>query len=241
MTRRKDEQEVLHDLRTVGWLDDVVGTETLDGAIAAGDLTFDVQTGEGSTFTAADEIRIGAQGNTGEVAVVDSVASDTITTVMPIALAHDDNAPVHILSLVDVGHTSDEGLSIETTQEETELAAGTQRATFLFIPGRVGEAFVMSLLGYNPENLAMTLGVDEEDAGLVVAGVGVHLLQDDYGTWTTKPWKFEGFREDTTTVTMYLSNGKVLADQSYNWQTGEAAVLPCRIRSTGLRTIYIEP
>jgi hypothetical protein len=222
-------------------MDDVVGTDTLDGAIAAGDATFDVQSGEGTNFTIADEVRIGAQGNTCEVAIVLSISTDTITTEMPIALAHDDDAPVHILSLVDVGHTSDEGLSIETTQEETELAAGTQRATFLFIAGRVGEAFVMSLLGYNPENLAMTLGVDEEDAGLVVAAKGVHLLQDDYGTWTTKPWKFEGFREDLTPVTMYLSNGKVLADQSYNWQTGEASVLPCRIRSTGLRTIYMEP
>ena len=239
MTRLLNEQEVLHDLRTVGWLNDVASTETLDGAVAAEATTFDVQTGEGTSFAAGDLWRIGAQGGTSEVIEVESVSTDTITPVLPIAFAHADDVDVTELTLVDVGHTSDEGLSVETTQEETELAAGTQRATFLFIPGRVGEALVMSLLGYNPENLAMTLGVDEEDAAKVVAAAGVQLLQDDYGTWTTKPWKFEGFREDLSTVTMILSNGKVLADQSYNWQTGEASVLPCRIRSTGLRSIYI--
>ena len=90
-----------------------------------------------------------------------------------------------------------------------------------------------------PRAAAYSLELSQQDAAKVVAAKGVQLLQDDYGTWTTKPWKFEGFREDLSTVTMILSNGKVLADQSYNWQTGDSSVLPCRIRSTGLRSIYI--
>ncbi len=239
MTRLLNEQEVLHDLRTVGWLDDVASTETLSAATAVGDLTFDVQTGEGSGFTAGDLWRIGDQSSISEVIEVESVATDTITCVLPLMFVHSSGDSVTELSLVDVGHTTDEGVNGETTQEETELVAGTQRAALLYIAGRVGEVFTTTLLGYNPENLALTMGIDEDDTNKVVAAKGAQLLQDDYGTWTAKPWKFEGFREDASTVTQILSNAKVIPEQTVNWRTGEAASLPCRIRSLGLRSIYI--
>lgn len=239
MTRLNTEQEVLHDLRTVGWLDDVASTETLDAAVAAGDTTFDVQTGEGANFTAGDLWRVGAQGNGCEVVEVVSIATDTVTVLLPFAFAHLDDAAVTKLTLVDCGHTSDEGVSIETSVEETEMAVGTQRGVFLYMTGKVGQKSGFSFAGYNPENLALGLGIDETDADKVVAAVGVQINPADIGTLGSKPWKFEGFREDATTVTEILSNAKVIPDQSYSWRTGEASLLPCALRSTGLRSVYI--
>ncbi len=239
MTRTNDEQEVLHDLRTVGWLkDSATDTGTISGAVSAGDLLVNVQAGEGTTFAAGDLFRVGAQGNNCDVCEVESVSTDAITIVLPLANAHADAAPWAELILVDVGHTSDDGVTRETSQEETALRSGTTKATHLFITGAVDEAFTMSLLGYNPENLALTLGTDEEGAYTIAAKGGV-FRQDDYGTWTSKPWKFEGFRENLDTVTWLLYNAKVVPDQSVNWKTGEAVPLPCRLRSTGARSVLV--
>lgn len=236
MTRLNNEQEVLHDLRTVGWLDDSATVTDTTSSLSKGDTSVPITSGTG--IADGDLVRIADQGNQSEVMEVASGGgTTTLTPTLPIAFDHASGVSVTKLTLVDVGDTSDEGVTRETDQEENELIAGTQRPVFLVIPGRVTEAFTMSLLGYNAENLALTMGVDEQDTDRVVAAAGVQLVQDDYGTWLSKPWKFEGFLENADTVTWVVYNAKVIPTGSENWRTGEAAPLPTRIRSTGARCV----
>lgn len=245
MSRLLNEQEVLHDLRTVGFYLDTGGSETSNGATAAGDLLVNVQVGEGSGFAAGDVIRVGAKGNTMDIATILSIATDALTLKLPMAFAHVNASEVRKQTLTDLGHLTEDGVAPETTQDETSLRAGTQRGTLLFIPGAVEEQFTMGLLGFNPENMAAAYGLDEGGAGVVVTGPtplqGITINPNDFAGQVSKPWSFEGIREDLKTVTWYVGNAKVAAaNVTTQFTTGQGTSLPLIIRSTGMRSVLIE-
>ena len=170
-----------------------------------------------------------------------SVAVDVLTLKLPLVFDHLDTDPVTLLTFVDVGHVTEDGVAQETTQDETPLAAGTQRNTLKFIPGTLEETFNWTMLGFNPENLAQIYGIDETDVAKVVAAVGIQLNPNLFVDLGSKPWRAEGIRNDLTPVIWHWANAKVsVANVALQFTTGTATGLPLIARSTGHRSIYIE-
>lgn len=240
MTRLNTNVEVYHDLRTVGFYDDSATATTTSGTVSVGDKTIGFTSASG--FAVGDVVRVGAQGNTCDIMVIDSITTNDVTMTLGAAFAHASGVAVTKLDFVDMGATTDAGVSFETTQDETPLAAGTQIATYLFMPGSTEQQFTWSQLNFNAENLAQAFGEDESDSNYVYTSPeGVVLNQNAFASLGEKAWKFEGLREDGLTVTMHAYSAKVSATNvTIAMTTGSAAEIPFTIRSTGAVHIFYE-
>jgi hypothetical protein len=240
MTRLLTNQEVYHDLRTVGFYSDTGTPTTLANPAAAGDMTVDCTSVSG--FAANDVLRVGDNGNTADVGIIASISSNTVTFNQPLAFAHAAGASVTEQLFVDMGATTDAGVSFETTQDETPLAAGTQIATYLYLPGATEQQVTFNMLNFNAENLAQAFGIDETDSNYVTTSPeGIVLNQNVFASMGEKPWKFEGIREDAKTVTMHVYAAKVSATNvTIPMSTGTASEIPFALRSTGAVAIQYE-
>lgn len=81
---------------------DVTASGTLDGTISASDTTFDVGTGEGSSFSTGDWLVVGDKDNV-SVRQVASVATDTITVTTAFSNAHAAGQKVYARNKIDIG------------------------------------------------------------------------------------------------------------------------------------------
>jgi hypothetical protein len=239
MTRLNTNQEVYHDLRSVGFYNDDTATDTLNGAAAVGDVAITLNSVSG--FTAGDAIRVGANGNTADIAIIDTISGNDLNLKQPIAFVQANGAAVTELAFVDMGATSDAGVTWETSQDETPLVAGTQTGTYLYLPGAVETQFNFNLLGFNPENMAQAFGIDETGNMVTSSPEGVVLNPNAYAALGEKPWKFEGLREDGKTVIMHAYAAKIAAaNVSMNMTTGTAAEVAFSLRSTGAVSMKYE-
>jgi hypothetical protein len=242
MTRLLTNQEVYHDLRTVGFYNDAGGgSTTLAAGASFGDIT--ITLAAASTFANGDVIRVGALSNTVDIAIIASGGgTTTLTLKQPIAFAQANGSAVEELAFTDMGATTDAGVSFETTQDETPLAAGTQIATYLYLPGATEQQVTFAMLNFNAENLAQAFGIDETDSNYVTSSPeGIVLNQNVFASLGVKAWKFEGIREDAKTVIMHVYAAKVSATNvTIPMSTGTASEIPFALRSTGAVSIKYE-
>ncbi len=241
MTRLNTNQEVVHDLRTVGFYTDSATSTTLSSAESQGDDQIAVASASG--FSAGDTIRVAAQGNTCDVAVIDTVSGTNLNLKNKLAFDQANGAAVTLLTFTDIGATTDAGVAFETTHDETSLAAGTQKGTYLYLPGSVEQQITWSQLNYNPENLAQAFGQDEGSTGLFVmtSPESITLNPNDFASLGAKTWKFEGLREDGATLTVHVYDAKVSSvNNTITLNTGAAADIPYTLRSTGAMHMIIE-
>ncbi len=240
MARALSSQKVFHQLTGVFRLDDSgVNSLTVSPVQAKGTKTIDVTPAEGSMFTAGDEIRIGPNGNTAEVNVVESISTDELTLRLPLTRQVEIGEVITVLSAVDLGATDENGVNIETTMGETPIIAGTQKKTYLFINQNLEEQLTWALRDFDPENIAASLGLDELSSGIVDVN-GVSLPLDDVITQTNQPWKFEGLLEDATAVTAFVFSAKVAsANQSLQFAEGQATIISFTLRSNGNRSFLL--
>jgi hypothetical protein len=239
MTRLNTNQEVFHDLRTVGFYTDSTAT-TLTATEPVGETSIAVT--DGSGIANGDAVRINANGNTCDVGIVAS-GGGTNTQVLkqPIAFQQASGNTYTKLLFTDMGATSDAGVTWETSQDETPLVAGTQTGTYLYLPGAVETSFTFNLLGFNPENLAQAFGIDESGNMVTSSPEGIVLNPNAFTALGEKPWKFEGIREDGDTVIVHVYAGKIAAaNVSLVMTTGTAAEVAVTLRSTGAVSMKYE-
>jgi hypothetical protein len=241
MTRLNTNQEVVHDLRTCGFYSDSATTTTLSAAEVQGDEQIAVTSATG--FSAGDVVRVGGQGNTCDIVILDSVSGTNLNLKNKLAFDQANGAAVTLLTFTDIGATTDAGVTFETTQDETSLAAGTQKGTYLFLPGAVERQVTWAQLNFNPENLAQAFGQDEGSTGLYVktSPESITLNPNDFASLGAKTWKFEGLREDGATVTVHEYDAKVSSvNTTMTFNTGAALEIPFTLRSTGAAHAIIE-
>lgn len=240
MARTLSSQAVYHSLTGVFRLDDTATTGAVDANAAKGASSFDVGTGEGASFPADSIIRIGSNGSTAVIAVVKSVAIDTLTLMYPLSRAILATEVVTLLSKTDLGATDENGVNQESTQGQTAIVAGTQKKTYLYINQNLEEVFTWALRDFDQENILASLGID--DTSVVHLGTdGVVLPLDDVVSVSYQPWCFEGVLEGGTLVTGFLFSAKVTsANQTMQFVEGQATIIPFTLGSNGDRAFMFE-
>lgn len=235
MARTLSSQAVYHSLTGIFRLDDTVTTGAVDANVAKGLSTFDVGAGEGVDFPVDSIIRIGSNGSTAVIAVVKSVATDSLTLYFPLNRAIVATEVVTLLSKEDLGATDENGVNQETTQGQTSVIAGTQKKTYLFINQNLEEIFTWALRDFDQENILASLGFDDTDAELVGTD-GIVLPLDDVISVSYQPWCFEGILEGGVLVTGFLFSAKVAsANQTMQFVEGAATIIPFTVSSNGDR------
>ncbi len=236
MARALSSQKVFHQLTGIFLLNDDTENSLLTDAPAKGTKVLNVTATEGSMFTAGDECRIGPNGSTAEVNVIDSISTDALTFKLPFHRALVIGEVITKLAALDLGATDENGVNLETTQAENSIIAGTQRSTYLFIPQNVEEALTFALRDFEKENLLTSLGLDETDTTILDAN-GAVLIPNDFAGQSHKPWKMEGLLEDATAITAFMYAAKVgSANQTLQFVHGQAAIIPFSLRSIGARS-----
>jgi len=231
MSRANTNQEVVHDLRSVGFYIDSGTATTLTSAVAKGVAILPVTSETG--FVVDDVVRIGANGSGADIGVVKAVTTLTITLDHPLVNAQATAAAVTKLTFTDMGATNADGVRIEFTGDETPLPSGTQKATYLFLAGANETAINWALLNASPENLAQALGEDETSVSFVhTLPDAVTLDPNAFASLGFRAWLFEGIREDAKAVKAYVFAGKVAApNTSLQFTTGQAMEIAMALRS----------
>lgn len=238
MARRLSALDVYHKMTGIFFLKDTATTTTTNGTATKGTKVIDFTSA--ASFTVGDEIRIGDNGNNAEVCVIDIIAVNTVTMKLPFSRDIANGEDVTLLEAVDLGATDENGVNLNTDQDEVTVEAGTQQNTYLFIPGNLEEGMTWNLRDFNAENIASSVGLDETDTDIVDAN-GVVLIPNDFISETFKPWKFEGLLEGGEAVTGYVYSAKVSnATQALQFAYGVATVIPYNLRSNGNRAFLIE-
>lgn len=244
MTRTLNAQQVYHQMTGVFFHTDGSGTgTTITPASADGGLTVELTAAEGANFAVDEEVRLGPNGNTVEINEIASITADELTFKLPLSRAIPIGTAVNNLTATDLGAVDEGGVTIATTQGETALEAGTQRATYLFIPGNLEEAITFNLRDFAQENVAQSVGLDESSAIVVDPTLpgGAVLRVNNFGTLGIKSWKFEGLLEDATAVKAFIMAAKVGAvNQTLQFAFGVATTIPFALRSTGNRSFLFE-
>lgn len=242
MARQLSALDVYHRMTGIFRLDDTATTSAIEAATpsAKGDLTITLTVGGGASFTAGDEIRIGGQGTNSETGQIDSIAVDVLTLKAPLTRAVLVLEVVTLLVRVDLGAPDENGVNLETSQDEVEVEAGDRQNTYLFIAGNLDEALTLALRDFNVENIATVHGLDETDV-TIIAGKGIALPVNDFNSLGFRPWVFEGLLEGNEAVTGYVFAAKVVVNNvALQFAFGVATTLPLNMRSIGNRSFLIE-
>lgn len=239
MTRRLSNLDVLRRMTGVFWLSDSATTGTTDDTSAKGTRVVHLGTGEGSSFAAGDEVRIGDNGDQAEIAVVDSVASDDLTMKLPLSRAIASGETVTKLTPVDVGATDENGVQYTPNQNLEDIEAGTQLDIYLSEPGPLIREASFNLRDFNPENLAVVFGIDETDTDIVDA-TGITLNPDDFLSVGFLPWKAECLLKGGEAVTVYWVGEIASVNGNMQFAFGTATVLPVNQRLAGSQWFLIE-
>ena len=243
MTRLLSAQQVYHRMTGVFFFDDTAPVGTVATGGAKGTKTIVLTAGDVVAMSLADgdEIRIGPNGNTAEVNQVDGApAVETVNLKLPLSRTVAVAEVFTKLAAVDLGATDENGISFETTQDETALAAGTQRQTYLFIGGSIEQLLTMALRDFNQENLAKIFGIVETDTAIVDPN-GIVLNPEDFLVQSNIPWKWEGLLEGGEAVTGYNFSAKVATvNATLQFAFGTATILPLTLRPNGAASFLIE-
>jgi len=239
MTRRLSNLDVLRRMTGVFWLSDSATTGTTDATAAKGTKDVTVGTGEGANFTAGDEVRIGANGDNAELAVIESIATDVLTMKLPLSRAIASGETVTKLTPVDVGATDENGVQYTPNQNLDDIEAGTQLDIYLSEPGPLVRELNFNLRDFNPENLAVVFGIDETDTD-IVDPKGVTLNPDDFLSVGILPWKAECLLKGGEAVTVYWNGEIASVNGNMQFAFGTATVLPVTQRLAGSQWFLIE-
>lgn len=213
-------------------LDDSATSDSTASTAAKGAKTVDFASA--ASFTAGDRVRIGANGANAEVNEIESIATNTVTFVAPFSRAIASGETVTKLTAVELGETTETGVTPVWEQSEEDIIGGTRVAVYARIPGALNKRLRFSLRDLEKENLASMVGADESDTAIVDANAVV-LADADYLSLGFKPWLAEGVLLDGTAVEAFFMSAKVSsvnADMQLSTQ-GERGVTPFDMESNG--------
>ena len=240
MTRRLSSLDVLRRMTGVYWLSDTATTGTVDANAAKGTNDVTLGTGEGTSFTAGDEVRIGPNGDLSEICTIESIATDVLTMKRTLSRAIASGEDVTKLLAVNLGATDENGIQFTPSQSIEDIPAGTQLEVYLSEPGVLTREITFNLRDFNPENLAQAFGIDETDT-TIVDTKGITLNPDDFLTVGQVPWKFEGLLKGGEAVTAYFFAADVAAvNNNMQFVFGTATVIPITLRLAGSQSFLIE-
>lgn len=243
MTRLLSAQQVYHRMTGVFFFDDAAPTGLVATGGAKGTKTVTLTAGDVAAMSIVDgsEMRFGPNGNTAEVNIVDGPpAAEVLTLKLPLSRTIAVGEVATRLDPIDLGATDENGISFETTQDETALVAGTQRQTYLFIGGSIEQQLTMALRDFNQENLAKVFGIVESDTTIVDVN-GIVLNPDDFLVQSNIPWKWEGLLEGGEAVTGFNFSAKVSTiNATLQFAFGTATILPLTLRPNGAASFVIE-
>ena len=239
MTRRLSALDVFHRMTGIFFSADTATTTTTTNTAAKGTKVIDFTAITG--FAVGDVVRIGDAGsNTAEVAVIDIIAVLVVTMILPFSRAIAIGETVTLLSFQDLGATDENGVTLNISQDEVEVIAGTQQNVYLFIPGSLDVGMAFTLRDFTPEGLATAAGLDELDTAIVDAD-GVVLVPDDFASKVGVTWKFEGSLEGGEAVTGFVFSAKVVnVNQALQFAFGIATIIPVNLRSIGNFSFLIQ-
>lgn len=240
MARRLSSLDVLRKMTGVYWLKDDTGTGTTSATANKGTKDVDLGGGEGSNFTAGDEVRIGSNGPNAEICQVASIATDTLTMELPLSRNIASGEAVTELQAINLGATDEGGVNYTPTQPIEDIEAGTQLDVYLSVPGPLVRELSFNLRDFNPENLAIVFGIDESDSNIVDTK-GITLNPDDFLSVGYLPWKFEGLLQGGESVTGYMFAAQVAAvNGGMQFAFRTATILPVNLRVDGSQSFLIE-
>lgn len=200
-------------------------------------ITVSVITG----FTVGQVIALGSGENV-ELNVVQSAPSgNNIPLRFPTAFAHETLEPVLGQVLTDLGHLSDDGVSIAVSGDDNAIMSATRRQVLGYLQGHTEQTFECSLEGFNLENIATALGIAET----AITGAGTssspnRLVTDAAKFRTENDLCFEasGVRKDGTIVVAQFWGVELdQAALTTALKRGDAALIPIRGRVTSAMAI----
>ena len=236
--RTLSNSEVYHRMTGVFFFEDAAPT----GLVATGGAqftdTFTLTAGDvaAMSLTVGDFVRIGSNGNLAIIDKVETIVVEAITVHLPLHRAVAIGDVVTKLTKKDLGATDEAGVTLETTQDEIALEAGTQLNTYLFIPGTIAEQLTWNLRNFEIADLLQSVGIDEASANFSNAD-GAVIDPNQFVSLGNKGWMTEGLLEDNTPVTSVIMSAKVsAANQTLQQAFGVGTIIPYSIRSTGVRS-----
>lgn len=197
-SRANDSTELWKELTEVGIIRDATGTfgsSTLSGAETRGAATVDVAAI--TNFDDADLIRIGAGSSLEENEVSGTPAGSTITLAAVTDHDHAAGAEVVERRRIMIGHVAEGGISVAQQQETFEVRAATAASPLVRRTTSVPQDISFPSLNLSAKNLALAVGMDEEDAAVAI---GTGTAADPYRI----RWNPD-FMEALTNVSLYAS------------------------------------
>jgi hypothetical protein len=243
MARKNTNEELWLEVSAAGVYRDLTAgaTGTIDTQAAAAQSDVVLGTGEGSSFSTGDIIRIGG-GNVAEWAEVESIATDTLTLVSLLAFTHEVGEAVVEQESVDLGAVSEDGITRETTVERTEIRAATQASAYANLTTSVGQRLTWNLLNHSLENVMICLGLDEANihgAGSAADPDVADLIADDMGGLANHALWFTGALNDGSDFEIQGWAAEFDPNQTLTYLRGQAVLLPIAADIQHIR--YITP
>lgn len=245
MPRVNRKTEYFSHLTEVGQIREATGThgDTTLSAAAAKDATSLTVTAI-TNFSDGERLII----DTGELMEVNQVsgtpAGNTINLRSPLARAHASGVVVKEASLIVLGDTTDEGVSLTLGEGDfNSIGAANKRAIVTHLLGHIDQRMGFSIENWVLENILAALGIPEsalKGAGTAANPYRIVALADDFATDTEIAWYGKGARKDGRIQEVHAWGGEVdpTALQNLTLARGQVAPIAFSIRPTAGIAFY---
>lgn len=214
------------------------GSTTLSSAIAAGVMVLPVAAI--TNFAVGEPIRLGRGEETEYVRVHNSTAPSggniTLEASTPTRYAHPIGDPVVELVATDPGHIEDGGVTLDLNGSVEDVNSATQRMLLGQLTGFLDIAFNFGLLGFNVENLALALGMNETRVLGTGGATSPRTLTVDFSRALEVndiALQFLGARKDGASVRITAMACEIDPSIQFTMARGSKLAIPVKGNSTG--------
>jgi hypothetical protein len=229
MARLNTNAEVWSVLTQFGVMRDSTGftalaLSTVDEAAGSTAVTLSAAS---TTLSTGDYIRIGPTGGA-EIAKVSALSTDTITLSWPLGETKSAGTAVALVTRVDLGDLTDDGVALEIQTEFNTINAGTQRNAYVHHVAHTDAVANIGLENISWENLLASVGDLESNiagSGTAANPTVVHWLPDNFDT--VKPIAFwcRGALKDGTGVELIFHDCDIDPAKTMTLSRGQDAPL----------------
>lgn len=209
------------------------GNTTTNALASVGGVTIDVVSA--TNFTDGDLVRIGLR-DLLEINQIEGAPATTMPLRFPLIYAHASGSVFVEQAGADVGHISDDGVSITFSGDHNVVNAATKRLATAYLTGHAEIQAEFAVLGFAEENLALAVGQSEADvggSGTTAAPTTIAITADDFNEDNDLSWRFSGARKDGSTVLVDLMATEMdFSAVTFQLQRGSPSPFPMRARAT---------
>jgi hypothetical protein len=210
------------------------GNSTLTAAVAAGGTTLSLTAA--TNFADADVLLI----DTGEFLEINkqsgAPATNDVTASFGLLYAHDVGTVVKEGVAIDLGHVEAGGFQFQSGGQFNAINSAIRRLTLAYSAGYTEMSGTLGLIGFNPENFALAMGIPETN----VIGTGTSsdpytllLGADNLDTAGDQAVRLTGARKDGGIVQLELWGVQFdFSTVQVQWTRGQVAQIPLGIKVT---------